>query len=102
MLEKEVDYYQKKINASKSSSPAETNLAELEQQASQKANAFNQLQMERGRFIEKTVNDNPGLFASRLIQAFREPFRDGYLTEEERREVFQQEFSGTLIFQMRY
>lgn len=92
LLEKEVDYYQDKITAAKSFSPAETNLAELEQQASQKANAFNQLQMERDRFIEKTVNDNPGLFASRLIQTFREPLRDGYLTEEERREAFQHEF----------
>ncbi|MFW5821875.1 MAG: hypothetical protein ACOCU7_00680, partial [Tangfeifania sp.] len=98
LLEKEVDYYQKKITAAKSSSPAEKHLAELEQQASQKANAFNQLQMERDRFIEKTVNDNPGLFASRLIQTFREPLRDGYLTKEERSEAFQKEFFRYIDF----
>lgn len=92
LLEKEVDYFQKRIAAAKSSSPAETNLAELEQQASQKANAFNQLQLERDRFIENTVNDNSGLFAARLIQTYREPLRDGYLTEEERKKSVQQEF----------
>ncbi len=98
LLEQEVDYFHKKITAAKSSSEAETDLQELEQQASQKANAFNQLQMERNRFIEKTVNNNPGLFTTRLIQTFRKPFRDGYLTEEERRNAVRQEFFRYIDF----
>jgi hypothetical protein len=53
LLEKEVDYFQTRVVAAKSSSGtiAEDDLQELELQAAQKANTFNQLQMARDRFI---------------------------------------------------
>ena len=94
MLEKEVDYFQTRVAAAKSShgSIAEGDLQELEQQAVQKANIFNQLQMERDRFILNTAEKNKVLLASRYISIFREPVRDGYLSSQERNEFYQKEY----------
>jgi len=98
LLEKEMDFYKARVVEAKSSGGNATNLQELEQQADQKANAFNQLQMERNRFIEKTVNENSDLFAARLIQTFRQPFRDGYLNAGERKNSVQQEYFSYIDF----
>ncbi|MGM0622249.1 MAG: peroxiredoxin family protein, partial [Bacteroidota bacterium] len=98
LLEKEVDYYQARVAEARSSGGIATNLQELEQQADQKANAFNQLQMERNMFVEKTVKENQNLFATRLIQTFREPFRDGYLNTGERKKSVQQEYFSYVDF----
>jgi peroxiredoxin len=94
LLEKEIDYFQTRASAAKSSSGvvAEVNLQELEQQTAQKANIFNQLQMERDRFMLNTAEKNNELLASRFISIFREPLRDGYLSQQERNEFYQKEY----------
>jgi peroxiredoxin len=94
LLEKEIDYFQTRASAAKSSSGvvAEIDLQELEQQAAQKANTFNQLQMERDRFILNTEEKNKELLASRFISIFREPLRDEYLSQQERNEFYQNEY----------
>lgn len=94
LLEKEVDYFQTKVTAEKSSPGAisEADLQELEQQATQKSNTFNQLQMARDRFILNTAEKNKELLASRFIPIFREPVRDGYLSYRERNEFYQREY----------
>lgn len=94
LLEKEIDYFQTRASAAKSSSGvvAEVDLQELEQQAAQKANTFNQLQMERDRFMLNTAEKNNELLASRFISIFREPLRDGYLSQQERNEFYQKEY----------
>lgn len=90
--EKEVDYFQLQMNETKNEVGAKTRLAELETQMAQKANAFNQLQLERERYLEQTIEKNDLFFATGLIQLFREPFRDGFLNRQERLEYFQREY----------
>lgn len=94
LLEKEVDYFQTRVAAAKSSSGAvaEADLQELEMQAAQQANSFNQLQMARDRFILNTAEKNKELLALRFISIFREPLRDGYFSSQERREFYQKEY----------
>ena len=63
-----------------------------------KANEFNQLQMERDMFISKTLDENRGLFASIMIKNLREPLLDGYLTPTERKQAYKKEFFKTVDF----
>ena len=100
LLEKEVAYFQTRIAASKSSpgAIAEADLEELEQQAAQKANSFNQLQMERERFILNAAEKNKELLVSRFISISREPLRDGYLSSQERKEFYQKEYFRHIDF----
>ncbi|WP_372950378.1 thioredoxin-like domain-containing protein [Mariniphaga sp.] len=100
LLEKEVDYFQTRITAAKSSpeTVAKSDLQEFEKQAVEKANTFNQLQMERDRFILNTAEKNKELLASRFISIFREPLRDGYLSQQERKEFYQKEYLRHIDF----
>jgi hypothetical protein len=63
-----------------------------------KANEFNQLQMERDMFISKTLDENRGLFASLMIKNLREPLLDGYLTPHERKQAYKKEFFKSVDF----
>lgn len=90
-LEREVDYYRGRA-MSDDKSLTEDELDEHRRKASEKANQFNQLQMEREMFISGLLKDKQGLFASKLIKNFREPFRDGYLPAQERRQFFQKDY----------
>lgn len=63
-----------------------------------KANEFNQLQMERDMFISKTLDENRGLFASLMIKNLREPLLDGYLTPAERKQAYKKEFFKSVDF----
>ncbi len=100
LLKKEVDYFQERVAAAKFSQGAVNgaDLQELEKQAAQKANFWNQLQMERDRFILKTVAESDGLLASKYISVFREPLQDGFLSQQERLGVYQQEFFRHIDF----
>lgn len=100
LLEKEVDYFQTRVAAIKSShqAVAKADLQELEQQTAQKANTFNQLQMERDRFILHTSENNKKLLVSRYVSIFREPLRDGYLSPPERKEFYQKEYFRHIDF----
>jgi peroxiredoxin len=98
LLEKEVDYFQSKLLDENSFSNADMGRPELERNALQIANAFNELQMERDRFILQIIQENKNMFASRLIRLFRVPFRDGYLTLDERRESFQKAYFNDFDF----
>jgi peroxiredoxin len=100
ILEKEVDYYQagwKELKSSSAPDNSDNRLA-TQRQAGQKANEFNQLQMERDRMILQLADRNENLLASRLIRVFREPFRDGYLSRQERNESFQKEYFRYIDF----
>lgn len=98
LLEQEVDYFQSKFAAEKVSSEPGAELKELEQKTTQKANVFNQLQLERDRFISNTETQYRELYASRLIRLFREPLRDGYLLQQERIRFYQQEYFRHIDF----
>lgn len=92
MLEKEVDYLQAQLNEMKNTPDASARFGEIETQMAGKANTFNQLQLERNSFIEKLVQENEDYFAARIIKLFQEPFRDGFLSKQERHEYFQREY----------
>jgi len=62
------------------------------------ANEFNQIQMERDLFIVKTSQENRGLFAAQMIKNQRQPLLDGFLTPEERKTSYKNEFFKTLDF----
>ncbi len=96
-LEMEVNYYQNKLNevSSKSNAEERTN---IEEKAAKVANEFNQLQMEKEMFIVQTINENENLFVAGLVNETREPFRDGYLTEEERNQSFRKEYLRYINF----
>ncbi len=59
---------------------------------------YNRLQKERDTFITQTTEENPNLFATKLIKMHREPFLDGSLTEQQREEVFKAEYFKLLEF----
>ena len=82
-LEQEVNYYWATDNKEK---------------AIKTATEYNQLQMENDLFIKGIVKSNKGRFAAKLINAFREPLLDGYLTENQRKELFKKEYLNTLDF----
>ena len=75
--EKEVDYYREKNDTELLAQTIET---------------YNRLQKRRDEFISEIVSINEGLLASDMILLFREPFLDGNLTSQERKEIFQREY----------
>jgi hypothetical protein len=93
MAELELDYFQAKIATAKASPEPvlEADMQRFVLEVSQKANTFNQIQIERERLIA-TISRNQELFASRLIGLFRKPLRDGSLSREQRKEIYQQEY----------
>ncbi len=96
-LEMEINYYQKKLDEV-SSGTNEEDKTRIEGKAVQVANEFNQLQMEREMFISQTIRNSEDLFVAKLINASREPFRDGYLTEVERNQSYRNEFLRYIDF----
>lgn len=68
------------------------------EKATELANEYNQLQMERDMLVVQTSQDNKGLFVSQMIKNLRVPLLDGYLTTEERRQSFKKEFFKILDF----
>lgn len=62
------------------------------------ANQYNQLQMERDMFVQKSSQDSRGLFVSQVIKNQRLPLLDGYLTEEERLKSYKNDFFKVLDF----
>ena len=62
------------------------------------ANQYNQLQMERDMFVQKSSQDSRGLFVSQVIKNQRLPLLDGYLTEEERLKSYKTDFFKVLDF----
>ncbi len=62
------------------------------------ANQYNQLQMERDMFVQKSSQDSRGLFVSQVIKNQRLPLLDGYLTEDERLKSYKNDFFKVLDF----
>ncbi|NOR74866.1 MAG: hypothetical protein GQ525_06885, partial [Draconibacterium sp.] len=81
--EKEVNYYWAKDETD---------------EAVKAATEYNQLQIEYNLFIAETTEKNNSTFAAKLISTFAEPLLDGYLTEIQRKELFQKEYFKTLDF----
>lgn len=100
MTEKELNFYQEKLTTAKASPEPilESDMQRFVLETAQKANAFNQLQIERERFISATESRHQGLFASRLIGLFRKPLRDGSLSQQQRKETYQQEYFHHIDF----
>lgn len=94
LTEMELNYYQTRLATAKASPEPilEADMQRYVLEAAQKANAFNQLQIEYERLISATESRNRGLFASRLIDLFRKPLRDGSLSQQQRMEIYQQEY----------
>lgn len=80
-LEKEVDYYWLKKDTAT---------------AIEKANEFNELQMERELLISQMANTKS--YASKLISMYHLPLRDGYTNTEQRNEYFKAEYFKGLDF----
>lgn len=76
----------------------EYRLKEDNEKATELANQYNQLQMERDMLVVQTSQENKGLFVSQMIKNLRVPVLDGYLTAEERRLSFKKEFFKILDF----
>lgn len=83
LLEKEVNLYWKRDEKDK---------------AITAANQFNQFQLERDLLITQIAKENSELLVSQFILASKTPLLDGYLTEEERRKEFQNQFFNALTF----
>ena len=104
-LEQEVDYYDGKITSPGNSGdpvPTYAELESLKDKRARKANEFNQLQMERDMFINQLSDKHNELFASSLINNFREPFRDGYLSSIERSKFYQKDYLNFVDFADEY
>ena len=72
--------------------------AEKTDQAIDKANEYNQLQIERDLFITQIIKKAGSHYAAQLIQTFQEPLLDGYLTKAQRNELFQREYLKSMDF----
>lgn len=96
-LEMEVDFYQEKL-ARQGEGTGNGDTDNLRLKAAEVANSFNMLQMERESFVDKVSADASGMLASRIIKTFREPFRDGYLTEPERSVSWQKDYFRFIDF----
>ena len=83
ILEKEVDHYW-------SSNDTTT--------AWEKSNEFNRLQMAHDIYLGQHAQQYSNLLVSKYISAYRQPVTDGYLTLQERKQVFQNDFFKTLDF----
>lgn len=59
---------------------------------------YNQLQKQRDSLITKTIDENPELYVSKLVAMYREPFLDGNLSAEKRKETFHLEYFVQLKF----
>ena len=98
-MEKEEAYYVSVLaEAESSDSVSNEKRAEIKASLMQVVNNFNQMQMQRDEYITRTAEVNNTLFVSRLIKSCREPFRDGFLTQAERKASFQKAYLGYLDF----
>lgn len=68
------------------------------EKAINKANEYNQLQIERDLYVSEFIKGDTNLFATQLIKAFKTPILDGYLTKEQRNKQFQKQFFSSLDF----
>lgn len=64
----------------------------------EKIEKFNLLQRERDQFIQESAGLDTGKVSCRLIALYREPFLDGSLPPDQRREVFRQDYFSNLDF----
>lgn len=83
LTEKELDYYQDKndvVNTTKS------------------ITQYNRLQKERSELIQQTIQQNPNLYASKLIKIYQEPFLDGNLNRQQRDQLFKSTYFNNLDF----
>lgn len=90
-LEMEVNYYQ-------AQGVAPSTRGNSDNAVTNRITQYNRLQKERDSLINKIIESNPNLFATKLIKMYREPFQDGNLSEQQRKEVFKNEFFNQLDF----
>lgn len=82
-LKTEIDYYLSKDDS---------------ENVDKKANDYNTLQIARDLYIKELAKTDSNLFASGMIYNQRLPVMDGYLTDEERNEVFKSDYFKVLDF----
>ena len=71
---------------------------EYSNQTIKTAQQYNLLQIERNLFVDKIYREDSTLFAAQMVKTFKTPVLDGYLTGNERKEVFQKEYFKTVHF----
>lgn len=87
-LDQEINYYLAQgVGVSNSNNAVENRITR-----------YNLLQKERDELISKTIEKHSNLFATKLIKMYREPFLDGNLSEQQRKEDFKNEFFSQLDF----
>ncbi len=59
---------------------------------------YNSLQKQRDSLISQAINNNPNLYATKLIRMYHEPFLNGNLTKEKRDSIFKSEYLAMLDF----
>ena len=83
LTQKELDYYQDKNDIPNT----EKSIA-----------LYNRLQKERAALIQKTIQLNPDLYASKLMKIYKEPYLDGNLNRQQRDDLFKSTFFNNLDF----
>jgi hypothetical protein len=91
-LEMEVNYCQNK-RVENTSTPTSN-----ENKCSEYIIKYNTLQYQRDKLITEMVGRYPKLLATQMIKMYREPFLDGNLPQQQRKEIFQKEFFNSLDF----
>ncbi len=102
-VELEVDYYREKLptlqdDESNSGSQETTNFRENHRLWRAAVSNYNALQKQREKIIAETAEKDTALLASEMISMYREPFLNGNLTQEERKEQFRKDFFNGLEF----
>ena len=88
IAEKELDYYRTKSVGVTNTNNAVTNRITL----------YNQLQKEREKIIQQTIECYPNLYATKLIKMYQESFLDGSLDKQQRDQLFKSTFFNNLDF----
>ncbi len=64
----------------------------------EKRDEYNLAMMEREMFVTQSVEENKGLFASRIMNLYHEPVVDAYLSEEEGQRFYKETYFRNLDF----
>lgn len=89
IIDSEISFLGKKLNDHKGDYTNETIKI---------ANQYNLLQMERNLFLNKLTKQDTSLFVTHLIKAYKTVMLDGYISNKERKEIFQNQYLDSIDF----
>ena len=89
-IDSDIAHFEKRINGNK---------VKYNNEIINWAQQHNLLQLKRKMFLDHISRIDSSLFATQMIKSYKSPLMDGYLTEKERKDLFQKEFFKVVDFE---